>query len=181
MEFCIEVLTDEIRALKLTVSTFIIELFFHLRVLISLPRYCYKIRNQHQLLRIKFQNSIHYYLKKTTIFQIIIKNLMKCNILSTFAFKNYRKFVDHNLEKLCPQSLALTITFLGLERVCPRKFGPWPWIFFLSLASNVVSSTPLLLITKLFLVILLTKTKKRKCLLSANFILQSNYLHLYKQ
>ena len=38
---------------------------------------------------------------KNCYFQIIIKNLTKCNIFSTFAFKNYRKFTNHNLEKLC--------------------------------------------------------------------------------
>ena len=33
---------------------------------------------------------------------------------------------------------------LGLESVCPRKGCPWPWprIFFVSLASSLVSSTP---------------------------------------
>ena len=33
---------------------------------------------------------------------------------------------------------------LGLESVCPRKGCPWPWprIFFVSLASSPVSSTP---------------------------------------
>ena len=60
-------------------------------------------------------------------FRIIIKNLMKCSILSTFAFKNYDKFADHNLEKLCPRSLTSTIAVLGLERVSPRKVGLWPW------------------------------------------------------
>ena len=50
---------------------------------------------------------------------------------------NYGKFTDHNLEKLCPRSLALasTIPVLGIERVCPRKVGSWHWsrIFFESL------------------------------------------------
>ena len=38
---------------------------------------------------------------------------------------------------------------LGLESVCPRKGCPWPWprIFFVSLASNLVSSTPPLMHT----------------------------------
>ena len=82
-------------------------------------------------------------------FQIIIKNLAKCNILKTFALKNNGKLVNHNLEKLCSWSLALasTIPVLGLKRICPRKVGPWPRIFFesLNLASKVVSSTPSLL------------------------------------
>ena len=47
---------------------------------------------------------------------------------------------------LCPWSLALasSIPVLGLESVCPRKGYPWPWpqIFFVSLASSLVSSTP---------------------------------------
>ena len=76
-------------------------------------------------------------------FRITIKNLTKCNILNTFVLKNNGKFADHNLEKLCPWYLASTIPVLGVERVCPRKVGPWPWprIFFeaLTLASKVVS------------------------------------------
>ena len=46
--------------------------------------------------------------------------------------------------RLCPWSLALasSIPILGLERVCPRKGCPWPWILFVSLASSLVSSTP---------------------------------------
>ena len=51
---------------------------------------------------------------------------------------------------LCPRPLALasSIPVLGLESVCPRKGCPWPWppIFFVSLASSLVSSTPPLLI-----------------------------------
>ena len=49
---------------------------------------------------------------------------------------------------LCPRSLALalasSIPVLGLERVCSRKGfpSPWPRIFFVSLASSLVSSTP---------------------------------------
>ena len=50
-------------------------------------------------------------------------------------------------------SLASSIPVLGLESVCPRKGCPWSWpwprIFFVSLAlaSNLVSSTPPLIIT----------------------------------
>ena len=49
--------------------------------------------------------------------------------LKHFYVKNYGNFADHNLEKLCPWSLALawTIPVLGLERVCSRKVGPLPW------------------------------------------------------
>ena len=66
---------------------------------------------------------------KNYYFQIITRNLTKCNILKTFAFKNIGKFADHNLEKLCPRFLALasSIPVLGLERVCPREVGPWSW------------------------------------------------------
>ena len=42
-------------------------------------------------------------------------------------------------------ALASSIPVLGLEKVCPRKGCPWPWIFFVSLVSNLVSSTPPLL------------------------------------
>ena len=43
--------------------------------------------------------------------------------------------------RLCPWSLALasSIPVLGLERVCPRKGCPWPWIFLVSLALSLVS------------------------------------------
>ena len=46
--------------------------------------------------------------------------------------------------RLCPWSLALASStpVLGLESVCPRKGCPWPRIFFVSLASSLVSSTP---------------------------------------
>ena len=69
-------------------------------------------------------------------------------------FKNYGKFDERSLEKLCPWSLASTIPVLCLERVCPEKVGSWPWprIFFepLALASNVESSTrPLYFIMRL--------------------------------
>ena len=48
--------------------------------------------------------------------------------------------------------LAPAIPVLGLERVCPRKFGPWSEMFFesLALASKVVSSASPLLITVAF-------------------------------
>ena len=49
--------------------------------------------------------------------------------------------------RLCPWSLASSIPVLGLERVCPRKGCPWPRIFFVSLASSLVSSTPPLMIS----------------------------------
>ena len=52
---------------------------------------------------------------------------------------------------MCPRSLASNVPVLGLERSClpakresaPRKVGPWPRIFFesLALASNVEFST----------------------------------------
>ena len=41
-------------------------------------------------------------------------------------------------------SLASKIPVLGLERVCSREVGPWPRIFFVSLTTSLVSSTPLL-------------------------------------
>ena len=81
-------------------------------------------------------------------FRIVIKNLTKCNILSTFALKKCGKSTNHYLEKLCSRSLASTISVLDLERVCLRKVGPWPRILYesLALASNVLSPTPPLLV-----------------------------------
>ena len=59
--------------------------------------------------------------------------------------------------RLCPWSLALasSIPVLGLERFCPRKGCLWPWprIFFVSLASILVSSTPPLMSTKIIIFI----------------------------
>ena len=77
-------------------------------------------------------------------FRISLKNLTKCNILKTFAFKNNEKFADHDLQKICFWSLdsASTIPVLGLKRVCAWKVGPWPWIFFESLAPKFVFLTP---------------------------------------
>ena len=51
--------------------------------------------------------------------------------------------------RLCPWFLASSIPVHGLERVCLRKGCPWPWprIFFVSLASSLVSSTSPLFIT----------------------------------
>ena len=43
---------------------------------------------------------------KNNCFQIIITNLTKCKILKIFAFENYEKSADHNLENYV----------LGLER-----------------------------------------------------------------
>ena len=71
---------------------------------------------------------------------------MQYRILNTFAFKNFGKFANHNLEKFCPWFLALapTISVTGLKKV---GLWPWPRIFFetLALASNVASSIPSLL------------------------------------
>ena len=50
-------------------------------------------------------------------------------------------FFEEHL-RLCPWSLASSIPVLGLESVCPGKGCPWPRIFFVSLASSLVSSTP---------------------------------------
>ena len=44
--------------------------------------------------------------------------------------------------RLCPLFLASSIPVLGLESIFPRKGCPWPRIFFVSLASSLVSSTP---------------------------------------
>ena len=65
-------------------------------------------------------------------FQNYIKNLViQCIILNTCKLENNEKFANHNLEKLCPWSLALasTIPVFGLEKVYPRKVGPWTRIF----------------------------------------------------
>ena len=73
-----------------------------------------------------------------------MKNLTKCKILKTFSLKSNEKFADHNLEKLCPWSLASSIPVFDLERVCPRKVVPCSWsrIFrVLGLVGCVLDST----------------------------------------
>ena len=51
-----------------------------------------------------------------------------------------KNFEDFFLRTLEPVSLSVSV--LGLERFCLRKGCPWPRIFFVSLASSLVSSTP---------------------------------------
>ena len=77
-------------------------------------------------------------------FRIIIKNLTKCNILSTFAFKNYGKSTNHKLEKLCPRSWPLPQLFLSLASrgSVLEKSVLGLRLFFESLASKVVYFTP---------------------------------------
>ena len=64
-------------------------------------------------------------------------------------------FIGERL-RLCPWSLALafasSIPVLGLGRACPRKGCPWSRIFFVSLvlASNLLSSTPPLILGLIF-------------------------------
>ena len=57
---------------------------------------------------------------KNYYFRIIIWNLTKWIIFSTFALNNNGKFTQHKLENLCPRSLASTISVLGHKRVCRR-------------------------------------------------------------
>ena len=65
------------------------------------------VQNQHQLLTCKTSKWHSILFFKNYFFRIIIKKVTKRNILSSFAFKNYGKFTDYNLEKLCPCFLAL--------------------------------------------------------------------------
>ena len=89
---------------------------------------------------------------RTALFSGMLK---LCGVLEKFFGKRFvveiaRKiFVKTFLffffgEHLRSLALASSIPVLGLESVCPRKGCPWPWprIFFVSLASSLVSSTP---------------------------------------
>ena len=109
--------------------------------------------------------------------RITIINLTKCNMSNTFGFKNYRKFADHSLEKLCiwpwPRSflpwlrkslssksrclglasdffetLTLASDFFETLTLASDFFETLTLAsdFFETLASNVVSSTPPLLV-----------------------------------
>ena len=75
-----------------------------------------------------------------------------CVEFAIFCAKTF--FLEHL--RVVSLASASSIPVLGLERVCPRKVGSWPWprIFFVSLAfaSSLVSSTPPLQfkITKLY-------------------------------
>ena len=86
-------------------------------------------------------------------FLICWKSAKIMNIFSlTKISRKIRDFLREDLfffffflgEHLRVVSLALSIPVLGLEKVCPRKVGNWSWarIFFVSLASSLVSSTP---------------------------------------
>ena len=70
MKVCAGVLTDETKALKLTISTFIIYLYSHLQVM-ALFHYhdTATVRNQHQLLTRKTSKITFILLLKTTIFE----------------------------------------------------------------------------------------------------------------
>ena len=63
--------------------------------------------------------------------------------------KNFEDFFFGEHLRLCPWSLVLapSIPVLGLERVCPQKGCPWPWIFLCPWPwPRAVSSTPPLVI-----------------------------------
>ena len=93
-----------------------------------------------------FKNMAVVIILKNYYFWIIIKNLTKCNISSTFAPKNFGKSTYHNLGKLCPRSLASTISVLGLERAVLEKsvlslgLGFF-WVFGLGLERCVLNSS----------------------------------------
>ena len=115
-------------------------LLFHHGFTTTIPLQ-YVINNS--CIRVNFENCLQYSAFQKLLFSII-KNLTKYNILSTFAFKNYRKFVNHNLEKLCSRSFGLvsTIPVFGLERICFRKVGPWPPTFFFRSLPQPRSTSP---------------------------------------
>ena len=73
----------------------------------------------------------------------------KCPVLDSrtalFLILEQRSFFFEITSALSPWSLASSFPVLGLERVGPRKGCSWPQIFFVSLASSFVSSTPPLL------------------------------------
>ena len=109
--------------------------------------------------------------------------------MNTFAIKNYGKFANRDVEKLCPWSLALilTIPVFALEKIYPPKVGPWPQIFFswpqiLALAFNVSSTPPLVLNWKLCSLIQLSQRIESAMLTAvysthlSNFILGLKYI-----
>ena len=98
---------------------------------------------------------------RTAVFFIWLKFCRSAErIFSRLFFLDRLKkiFEDLFLRTLVFVSLVLTssIPVLGLESVCPRKGCSWPWswpqIFFVSLASSLVSSTPPLFISQLTLI-----------------------------
>ena len=67
----------------------------------------------------KFLKSLFF--EKNFLIVFVLENAWK-KFLKTF-------FLEEHL-RLCAWSLASSISVLGVERVCPRKDCPWPWIFF---------------------------------------------------
>ena len=111
---------------------------------------------------------------KKYYFRIIIKIFTKCNILSTFAHKNYGKFAYHNLEKLCsrPLVLASTIPVIGLERSVHEKLvlDLGLGFFFESLALNVGFSNPPLVV---FILIMCLHQLSLSCSYTPRYFTQS--------
>ena len=103
---------------------------------------CPRLENSSIFELLKFCRALEKFFRKRFFVEIAWKIFVK-----TFFFFFF--FGEHL--RLCPWSLALasSIPVLGLESVCPRKGCPWPWprIFFVSLASSLVSSTSPLLLT----------------------------------
>ena len=69
--------------------------------LVSLLRYLFGAKST-SAANVKYFKMAVAIISKNYYFRIMIQNLTKCNILSTFGLKNYGKFTDHNLGKLCP-------------------------------------------------------------------------------
>ena len=66
--------------------------YFHLQIMALFHYYdIATVQNQHQLLTCQTSKRQSLLFKKN-YFRIFMKNVTKCNILSTFAFKNYEKF-----------------------------------------------------------------------------------------
>ena len=84
---------------------------------------------------------------------------------------NLWSFFLENTCALCPWSSASNILVLGLERVFSVKVGPWPRIFFVSLAlaSSLVSSTPPLLLFLYLFLQFKSKTRLKSCILRLSF------------
>ena len=116
------------------------------------------VRGQHFFLyRWNFADRVKNNFRRLFLLENAWKNFWRPFSLFFFCFlrspeKNFWRpiFRGEHL-RLCPWFLALasSIPVLGLERVCPRRGCPWPWprMFFVSLASSLVSSTPPLIWT----------------------------------
>ena len=76
---------------------------------------------------LKFCEALEKFFGKRLFVEIARKIFVKSFFFFFFGdrLNKFCDFGEHS--RLCPWSLASSISVLGLESVCPRKGCPWPW------------------------------------------------------